>query len=84
MKAILFGATGMVGQGVLQECLHSDVVESVLSIVRGTTGRVHPKLREITRRDFTAGESGHQRDFWYGRLTGEATSYNGFHAASWI
>jgi uncharacterized protein YbjT (DUF2867 family) len=53
MKAILFGATGMVGQGVLQECLRSGEVESVLSIARGTTGRVHPKLHEITHRDFT-------------------------------
>jgi hypothetical protein len=35
MKAILFGATGMVGQGVLQECLRSGEVESVLSIARG-------------------------------------------------
>ena len=53
MKAILFGATGMVGQGVLQECLRSGEVESVLSIVRRTTGQVHPKLREIAHRDFT-------------------------------
>ena len=53
MNAILFGATGMVGQGVLQECLRSGEVESVLSIARGTTGRVHPKLREIAHRDFT-------------------------------
>lgn len=53
MKAILFGSTGMVGQGVLQECLRSGEVESVLSIARGTTGQVHPKLREITHGDFT-------------------------------
>ena len=39
MKVILFGATGMVGQGVLQECLRSEEVESVLSIARGTTGQ---------------------------------------------
>ena len=52
MKVILFGATGMVGQGVLQECLRSGEVESVLSIARGTIGRVHPKLREIAHRDF--------------------------------
>ena len=53
MKVILFGATGMVGQGVLQECLRSGEVESVLSIARGTTGKTHPKLREIAHRDFT-------------------------------
>jgi uncharacterized protein YbjT (DUF2867 family) len=53
MKAILFGATGMVGQGALQECLRSGEVESVLSIARGATGRAHPKLREIAHHDFT-------------------------------
>jgi uncharacterized protein YbjT (DUF2867 family) len=53
MKAILFGATGMVGQGVLQECLRSRDVESVLSIGRRATGRKDPKLREMVHRDFT-------------------------------
>jgi uncharacterized protein YbjT (DUF2867 family) len=53
MKAILFGATGMVGQGVLQECLRSRDVKSILSIGRRETGRQDPKLREIVHRDFT-------------------------------
>ncbi len=53
MKVILFGATGMVGQGVLQECLASPEVESVLSIGRGVSGKSHPKLREIAHQDFT-------------------------------
>ena len=53
MKAILFGATGMVGQGVLQECLRSREVESVLSIGRRATGQQHPKLRETAHQDFT-------------------------------
>ena len=53
MKVILFGATGMVGQGVLLECLRSPEVESVLAIGRRPTGRQHPKLREITHGDFT-------------------------------
>jgi uncharacterized protein YbjT (DUF2867 family) len=53
MKVILFGATGMVGQGVLQECLRSPEVESVLSIVRRAAGRPNPKLREIVHQDFT-------------------------------
>lgn len=53
MKAILFGATGMVGQGVLHECLRSDEVESILSIGRHATGQQHPKLREVTHQDFT-------------------------------
>jgi uncharacterized protein YbjT (DUF2867 family) len=53
MKAILFGATGMVGQGVLQECLSSGEVDSILSIGRRATGQRHPKLREMTHQDFT-------------------------------
>jgi len=53
MKVILFGATGMVGQGVLIECLRDPAVESVLSVGRSPTGRQHPKLRELIHRDFT-------------------------------
>ena len=51
MKVVLFGATGMVGQGVLRECLLDDGVESVLAVGRKPTGRTHPKLREIVRSD---------------------------------
>jgi uncharacterized protein YbjT (DUF2867 family) len=53
VKVILFGATGMVGQGVLRECLLDPEVESVLSVGRGVTGQQHPKLREIIHQDFT-------------------------------
>lgn len=52
MKVILFGATGMVGQGVLRECLLAPEVEKVLSIVRTPTGRSDSKVRELVRRDF--------------------------------
>src|SRR5262249_25465723 len=52
MRAILFGATGMVGQGVLRECLLDPEVESVLAIGRRAMGRQHEKLREIAHRDF--------------------------------
>jgi uncharacterized protein YbjT (DUF2867 family) len=51
MKVILFGATGMVGQGVLRECLRDDGVEGVLAVGRRATGRTHPKLRELVRKD---------------------------------
>lgn len=51
MKVILFGATGMVGQGVLRECLLSPEVESVLSVGRSATGQQHPKLREVVHAD---------------------------------
>lgn len=52
MNVLLFGATGMVGQGVLRECLLDPDVRSVVSVVRRATGRQHAKLREIVHRDF--------------------------------
>lgn len=52
MKVVLFGATGMVGQGVLRECLLDPGVERVLAIVRTATGQRHEKLRELVVRDF--------------------------------
>jgi uncharacterized protein YbjT (DUF2867 family) len=51
VKIILFGATGMVGQGVLRECLLDAEIEGVLAIGRTATGRTHEKLREIVRED---------------------------------
>ncbi|MFH8465124.1 NAD-dependent epimerase/dehydratase family protein [Streptomyces sp. NPDC017991] len=53
MKVILFGATGMVGRGVLRECLRDAAVESVLVIGRTAVGVTHPKLREVVRADLT-------------------------------
>jgi uncharacterized protein YbjT (DUF2867 family) len=52
MKVILFGATGMVGQGVLRECLLDGGVESVLVVGRSPTGQRHAKLREIVHDNF--------------------------------
>ncbi len=52
MKVILFGATGMVGAGVLHECLRDDRVREVLSVQRTATGTRHPKLHELIRGDF--------------------------------
>src|SRR5580700_3825562 len=60
MKVILFGATGMVGQGVLRECLLDPSVESVLAVGRSPTGQRHAKLHEILHdnfMDFSAIES---------------------------
>ena len=51
MKVVIFGATGMVGQGVLRECLLDPDVESVLAIVRKTSLPQHDKLREIVHQD---------------------------------
>jgi uncharacterized protein YbjT (DUF2867 family) len=53
MKVILFGATGMVGQGCLRECLLDPGVESVLAVGRSPTGQRHAKLREIVHDNFT-------------------------------
>jgi len=53
MKAIVFGATGMVGQGVLRECLLAPDVESVLAVGRTPTGKQDAKLRELIHRDFS-------------------------------
>jgi uncharacterized protein YbjT (DUF2867 family) len=47
MKVVLFGATGMVGQGVLRECLLDPGVESVLAIGRRASGEKHQKLRQL-------------------------------------
>ena len=47
MKVILFGSTGMIGQGVLSECLKDPLVESVLVLNRQSCGVSHPKLKEI-------------------------------------
>ena len=52
MKVIIFGATGMVGQGVLRESLLAKDVEQVLAVVRTPTGVKHPKLRELSVADF--------------------------------
>jgi len=52
MKVIIFGATGMVGQGALRESLLAEDVEQVLAVVRRPTGVRHPKLREVTTADF--------------------------------
>ncbi|HMH88355.1 MAG TPA: NAD-dependent epimerase/dehydratase family protein [Steroidobacteraceae bacterium] len=52
MKAIITGATGMVGEGVLLECLNAPEVEQVLVINRKPGGVSHPKLREILHGDF--------------------------------
>lgn len=51
MNVLLFGATGMVGQGVLRECLLADDVTQVITLGRTPTGQQHPKLRELVHGD---------------------------------
>jgi hypothetical protein len=52
IKAVLFGATGMVGEGVLYKALEHEDVESVLVIGRRSCGVKHPKLKELIHSDF--------------------------------
>jgi uncharacterized protein YbjT (DUF2867 family) len=52
MKVVLFGATGMVGQGCLRECLLESEVERVLAVGRSPTGQRHAKLRDIVHGNF--------------------------------
>jgi uncharacterized protein YbjT (DUF2867 family) len=51
MRVILFGATGMIGQGVLRECLLDPRVTRVLSIGRASSGRKHEKLEDLVHAD---------------------------------
>ncbi len=53
IKAIITGSTGMVGEGVLHECLNHSEVESVLVINRRPCDVNHPKLKEIIHQDFS-------------------------------
>jgi uncharacterized protein YbjT (DUF2867 family) len=52
IRAMVTGATGMVGEGVLIECLQHPQVEAVLVINRKPCGVTHPKLKEIIHKDF--------------------------------
>jgi uncharacterized protein YbjT (DUF2867 family) len=52
MNVIFFGATGMVGQGALRECLLDPNIHQVLSIVRSPSSQRDPKLRELVHTDF--------------------------------
>ena len=52
MKVVLFGATGMVGQGALRECLLDPDVESVLAVVRNASLPQHDKLREVVLQEY--------------------------------
>lgn len=54
MNVLLFGATGMIGGGVLTECLEDSAVRSVVSVGRAPSGRAHPKLRDLVVPDLFA------------------------------
>ncbi len=52
MRVVIFGASGMVGSGVLLECLEDARVTSVLVVGRSRCGVSHPKLEEVLHQDF--------------------------------
>ncbi|WP_106914967.1 NAD-dependent epimerase/dehydratase family protein [Chryseobacterium aurantiacum] len=52
IKIILTGATGMVGEGVLMECLENPNISEILSVGRKSSGKKHPKLKEYLVSDF--------------------------------
>jgi hypothetical protein len=51
IKAIITGASGMVGEGVLHECLQHNDVEEIVVVGRRSCGYIHPKLKEIVHSD---------------------------------
>lgn len=57
MKVIITGTTGMVGKGVLLECLDHENITEVLSVARRSVGVQHPKLKELIHKDFSEFES---------------------------
>lgn len=57
MKVIITGATGMVGEGVLLECLENNAVEKVLMVNRKSSPIKHPKLKELIIPNFMNLES---------------------------
>jgi uncharacterized protein YbjT (DUF2867 family) len=66
MNVVIFGATGMVGQGALRECLLDPDVNQVLTIGRTPTGQHHPKLRELVHSDL----------FDYSTIEADLTGYD--------
>ncbi|WP_407481166.1 NAD-dependent epimerase/dehydratase family protein [Elizabethkingia meningoseptica] len=53
LKVIISGATGMVGEGVLQECINSPKVEKILLINRKPSAYTHPKIEELLHSNFS-------------------------------
>ena len=54
INVIITGATGMVGEGVLHECLKDPKIASITLISRRSTGVVHPKIKEVLLTDLFA------------------------------
>ncbi len=66
LNVIITGATGMVGEGVLHECMQHSQVDNILIITRKPTGYKHAKIKEIIHEDF----------FNMGKLKAQLKGYN--------
>ena len=66
LRIILFGATGMIGSGVLKSALQDPGVEAMLAVSRSASGVQHPKLTELLHPDF----------FDYSAIQGPLAGYN--------
>jgi uncharacterized protein YbjT (DUF2867 family) len=66
MRVLLFGATGMVGQGVLRECLLNPDIETVQTVGRTPSGVRNPKLRETVHQDL----------FHYSEIEGQLAGFD--------
>jgi hypothetical protein len=53
LSVIITGATGMIGEGVLYECINHPQIEKILVITRKSTGYKHAMLTEIIHDDFS-------------------------------
>ncbi len=54
MKVAITGSTGMIGKGVLLECLDDTRIEQVLIVNRSSLGMEHPKLKEVFTEGFSS------------------------------
>jgi uncharacterized protein YbjT (DUF2867 family) len=61
MKVIITGTTGMIGEGILLECLNDNRITEILSVSRKPTGKIHPKLKEYIVPDFLALKEGDEQ-----------------------
>ena len=53
MKVLVFGASGMIGQGVMRECIMDAAVTSVVAVGRGPSGQKHAKVRDVIVKDLS-------------------------------
>jgi uncharacterized protein YbjT (DUF2867 family) len=51
-KVLIAGASGMIGQLIVQNCVQSQDVSSIISLVRKPSSTAHPKLKEVAVSNF--------------------------------